>query len=685
MAVELIAPAQEQTRARYPDESGYVERDGVRVFYEVYGSGEPTILLLPTWALIHSRHWKMQIPYLARHGRVVTFDGRGNGRSDRPQGAEAYAIREFVADTLAVMDATATERAVLLGVSCAALWGSCSQRSIRSASPAPPSSGRRSRWRRRCPSAPSIPSTSGSIPTKVGRSTTCTTGCRTIGTSSSSSSGSASRSRTRRSRSRTPSAGRSRRPPKCSRTTTPASTCRSAATSGALRARSLSGSRHARRRGRTPLARAGRALAEATGGQLVTLRGTGHFPQARDPVVINLLVQDFVRAAAVIVVAETREQTRARYPDESGYVERDGVRVFYEVYGIAASRRSCSARRGRSSTRGSGRRRSRSSRATPRRHVRRPRQRPLRPPGRRPRPTTSASSRWTRSRPRRDRDRPRRHRRVLGGHAAGPDPRHRAAGARRRRGLHRPRVPRRRAAPERVCRWRTSSTPTRAGRSTTGTTGCGTTAASSSSSSGSSFGAALDEADRGLRRLGTRDDGRDAHRRAPRREPGPRRHRRARAARALSGAGAPRRDDAIASHTRGRALAEHTGGDLVLLAGLRARAARAGSRLLQPAAARLRAEARVIVVRAHSASRPAPATPTRRATSSATACASSTRSTATRRRRFCSSRPRRSRTHGSGRGKSRTCRATSAWSCSTRAGTASRTGRTTPRRIRTGR
>jgi pimeloyl-ACP methyl ester carboxylesterase len=51
------------------------------LYYEVYGSGEPTIFLLPTWSIIHSRHWKMQIPYLARHCRVITFDGRGNGRS----------------------------------------------------------------------------------------------------------------------------------------------------------------------------------------------------------------------------------------------------------------------------------------------------------------------------------------------------------------------------------------------------------------------------------------------------------------------------------------------------------------------------------------------------------------------------------------------------------------------------
>ena len=75
----------EQSRARYPDDCGYVERDGVRIFYEVYGFGQPTVLLLPTWSIVHSRHWKMQIPYLARHCRVLTFDGRGNGGSDRPE------------------------------------------------------------------------------------------------------------------------------------------------------------------------------------------------------------------------------------------------------------------------------------------------------------------------------------------------------------------------------------------------------------------------------------------------------------------------------------------------------------------------------------------------------------------------------------------------------------------------
>jgi pimeloyl-ACP methyl ester carboxylesterase/predicted glycosyltransferase len=104
----------EQTRARYPDETGYVERGGVRVFWERYGQGAPTFLLPPTWEIVHSRCWKCQIPYLSRHGRVVTFDPRGNGRSDRPRDDEAYTRREFTADALAVMDAVGVERAIVV-------------------------------------------------------------------------------------------------------------------------------------------------------------------------------------------------------------------------------------------------------------------------------------------------------------------------------------------------------------------------------------------------------------------------------------------------------------------------------------------------------------------------------------------------------------------------------------------
>jgi pimeloyl-ACP methyl ester carboxylesterase len=112
----------EQTRARLPDGEGYVERGGVRVRWERHGDGEPTLLLLPAWSIIHSRQWKAQVPYLARRYRVLTFDGRGNGRSDRPPTAAAYDDDEYVADALAVLDATGTPEAVLVGLSRGCRW-----------------------------------------------------------------------------------------------------------------------------------------------------------------------------------------------------------------------------------------------------------------------------------------------------------------------------------------------------------------------------------------------------------------------------------------------------------------------------------------------------------------------------------------------------------------------------------
>lgn len=113
-------PARAQSRARYPDRSGFVERDGVRTFYEVYGGGEPAIVFVPSWSIVHSRVWKSQIPYFARRHRVVTFDPRGNGRSDRPPIGEAYSEREMAADLIAVMDADAIDRAVLVSLSLGA-------------------------------------------------------------------------------------------------------------------------------------------------------------------------------------------------------------------------------------------------------------------------------------------------------------------------------------------------------------------------------------------------------------------------------------------------------------------------------------------------------------------------------------------------------------------------------------
>ncbi len=113
------------TRAREPDEAGYAETaDGLRLYWEVHGSGATTVVLLPPAPISHSRIWKAQLHYLARHHRVVVYDGRGNGRSDSPDLSGPWLDGWYAADCLAVMDATATEAAVLGGICGDGIWPS---------------------------------------------------------------------------------------------------------------------------------------------------------------------------------------------------------------------------------------------------------------------------------------------------------------------------------------------------------------------------------------------------------------------------------------------------------------------------------------------------------------------------------------------------------------------------------
>jgi pimeloyl-ACP methyl ester carboxylesterase len=104
-------------RAREPDVCGHVEVDGVGIGYEVFGDGEPAVLLLPTWTIIHSRHWKFQVPYLARRTRVVTFDGPGNGRSERSIDPDRYSAAAHARYAAAVLEQCGVGRAVVVGLS----------------------------------------------------------------------------------------------------------------------------------------------------------------------------------------------------------------------------------------------------------------------------------------------------------------------------------------------------------------------------------------------------------------------------------------------------------------------------------------------------------------------------------------------------------------------------------------
>ena len=74
MADTVRPLADDGGRARLPDRSDIaVADDGVRLAFDVYGDGEPTIVLLPSAPIVHSRQWKAQIPFLSRSYRVVAY------------------------------------------------------------------------------------------------------------------------------------------------------------------------------------------------------------------------------------------------------------------------------------------------------------------------------------------------------------------------------------------------------------------------------------------------------------------------------------------------------------------------------------------------------------------------------------------------------------------------------------
>jgi class 3 adenylate cyclase len=93
--------------------------DGLDIAYQVFGEGPTTIVLITPWMTHLEVDWEFPhyatfLRQLASFARVVIFDKRGTGMSDRfsrPPDLEAR-----MDDVRAVMDATGTERAALLGL-----------------------------------------------------------------------------------------------------------------------------------------------------------------------------------------------------------------------------------------------------------------------------------------------------------------------------------------------------------------------------------------------------------------------------------------------------------------------------------------------------------------------------------------------------------------------------------------
>jgi len=80
----------------------YAESNGVKIWYEIHGQGEPTLIMVPGFQIVNSEYYKrFYSPFLSRHMRVVTLDLRGSGKSDDP--VEGYDLVQWTDDIHAVV------------------------------------------------------------------------------------------------------------------------------------------------------------------------------------------------------------------------------------------------------------------------------------------------------------------------------------------------------------------------------------------------------------------------------------------------------------------------------------------------------------------------------------------------------------------------------------------------------
>jgi pimeloyl-ACP methyl ester carboxylesterase len=94
-----------------------LERDGVRIHYEVTGPAGATPVLLTHGFSSSSLMWEPNLPALAGARPIITWDVRGHGLSDSPDDPALYSEALSVEDMAAVLDAAGVDRAVVGGLS----------------------------------------------------------------------------------------------------------------------------------------------------------------------------------------------------------------------------------------------------------------------------------------------------------------------------------------------------------------------------------------------------------------------------------------------------------------------------------------------------------------------------------------------------------------------------------------
>ncbi len=86
--------------------------DGVPISYEVYGSGEPTLVFVHGWSC-DARYWREQVPFCSKKHRAVVLDLAGHGHSGLSRAK--YTMAAFGEDIKAVTEAVGADKVILIG------------------------------------------------------------------------------------------------------------------------------------------------------------------------------------------------------------------------------------------------------------------------------------------------------------------------------------------------------------------------------------------------------------------------------------------------------------------------------------------------------------------------------------------------------------------------------------------
>lgn len=85
----------------------------INIYYEIHGEGEPLVLIMGYGA--NSRWWDPQIPVFSQEYRVIAFDNRGTGQSDKPD--IPYTMEMMEEDTVGLLEAIGIDAAHVFGAS----------------------------------------------------------------------------------------------------------------------------------------------------------------------------------------------------------------------------------------------------------------------------------------------------------------------------------------------------------------------------------------------------------------------------------------------------------------------------------------------------------------------------------------------------------------------------------------